>query len=150
MTGWRIGWMVVPEGLVRTFERLAQNLYISAPAIAQAAALAAFEATDELEANREVYRANHDLLLAELPGLGLGDIVPADGAFYLYIDIGRFTADSLEFAKAMLAETGIAATPGVDFDAARGRRYLRLSYSGTTANMEAAVERLARWPRLKG
>jgi aspartate/methionine/tyrosine aminotransferase len=150
MTGWRIGWMVVPEGLVRTFERLAQNLYISAPAIAQAAALAAFEATDELEANREVYRANHDLLLAELPGLGLGDIVPADGAFYLYIDIGRFTADSLEFAKAMLAETGIAATPGVDFDAARGRRYLRLSYSGRTADMEKAVERLARWPRLKG
>ena len=150
MTGWRIGWMIVPEGLVRTFERLAQNLYISAPAIAQAAALAAFEATDELEANREVYRANHDLLLAELPRLGLGDIVPADGAFYLYIDVGHLTSDSLEFAKAMLAETGIAATPGVDFDEARGRRYLRLSYSGTTADVESALERLGRWPRLKG
>jgi aspartate/methionine/tyrosine aminotransferase len=150
MTGWRIGWMVVPEGLVRTFERLAQNLYISAPAISQAAALAAFEATEELEANRQVYRANHDLLLAELPRLGLGDIVPADGAFYLYIDVGRLTSDSLEFAKAMLAETGIAATPGVDFDDARGRRYLRLSYSGTTADVENALERLRRWPRLAG
>jgi aspartate/methionine/tyrosine aminotransferase len=150
MTGWRIGWMVVPEGLVRTFERLAQNLYISAPAISQSAALAAFEATEELEANRQVYRANHDLLLAELPRLGLGDIVPADGAFYLYIDVGRLTSDSLEFAKAMLAETGIAATPGVDFDDARGRRYLRLSYSGTTADVENALERLRRWPRLAG
>jgi aspartate/methionine/tyrosine aminotransferase len=150
MTGWRIGWMVVPEALVRTFERLAQNLYISAPAISQAAALAAFDATEELEANRAVYRANHDLLLAELPKLGLSEIVPADGAFYLYIDIGRFTGDSLAFAQAMLAETGIAATPGVDFDEARGRRFLRLSYSGTTADMEAALERLSRWLRLKG
>ncbi|HXF53600.1 MAG TPA: aminotransferase class I/II-fold pyridoxal phosphate-dependent enzyme [Hyphomicrobiaceae bacterium] len=150
MTGWRIGWMVVPQALVRTIERLAQNLYISAPAIAQVAALAALDATEELEANRQVYRANHDLLLKELPQLGMGEIVPADGAFYLYIDIGRFTDDSLAFAKAMLAETGIAATPGVDFDANRGRRFLRLSYSGTTADMEAAVERLARWPRLKG
>jgi aspartate/methionine/tyrosine aminotransferase len=150
MTGWRIGWMVVPDALVRTCERLAQNLYISAPAISQAAALAAFDATEELEANRAVYRANHDLLLAELPKLGLSEIVPADGAFYLYIDIGRFTGDSLDFAKAMLAETGIAATPGVDFDEARGRRFLRLSYSGTTADMEAALERLSRWPRLRG
>jgi aspartate/methionine/tyrosine aminotransferase len=149
MTGWRVGWMVVPDALVRTFERLAQNLYISAPAISQAAALAAFDGTQELEANRAVYRANHDLLLAELPRLGLSEIVPADGAFYLYIDVGRFTADSLSFAKAMLAETGIAATPGVDFDAARGRHFLRLSYSATTADMEIAIERLSRWPRLR-
>jgi aspartate/methionine/tyrosine aminotransferase len=142
--------MVVPDALVRTFERLAQNLYISAPAISQAAALAAFDATEELEANRAAYRANHDLLLSELPKLGLSEIVPADGAFYLYIDIGRFTSDSLAFAKVMLAETGIAATPGVDFDEARGRHFLRLSYSGTTAEMEAALERLSRWPRLRG
>jgi aspartate/methionine/tyrosine aminotransferase len=150
MTGWRVGWMVVPDGLVRTFERLAQNLYISAPGVAQVAALAAFDARDELEANREVYRANHDLLLAELPKLGLSQIVPADGAFYLYIDVGRFTSDSLQFAKAMLAEAGVAVTPGVDFDEARGRHFLRLSYSGTTADMELGLERLARWPRLKG
>jgi aspartate/methionine/tyrosine aminotransferase len=150
MTGWRIGWMVVPEGLVRTFERLAQNLYISAPAVAQVAALAAFDGMEELEANREVYRANRGLLLAELPRAGLSEIVPADGAFYLYIDIGRYTSDSLAFAQAMLAEIGVAATPGVDFDETRGRRFLRLSYSGTTADMEEAVRRIKGWARLRG
>ncbi len=149
MTGWRIGWMVVPPGLVRTIERLAQNLYICAPAIAQAAALAAFDATEELEANRAIYRANRDLLLAELPKAGLTEIVPADGAFYLYVDVSRFTDDARAFTQAMLDETGIAATPGVDFDDARGARFVRFSYSGKTESMAEAARRLAQWSRLQ-
>ena len=150
MTGWRVGWMVVPPRLVRTMERLAQNLYISPPAVAQVAALGAFDGIEELEANRRVYMANRDLLLGELPKAGLSKIVPADGAFYLYVDVGDYTEDSLAFAKAMLEETGVAATPGVDFDEARGRRFMRFSYSGTTADMAEAAERLQAWTRLKG
>ena len=149
MTGWRVGWMVVPEGLVRTVERLAQNLYIAPPTISQVAALGAFDGLDELAANKRVYQANRDLLLAELPKAGLTKIVPADGAFYLYADVGDFTADSLAFAKLMLEETGVAATPGVDFDEARGRRYLRFSYAGSTAAMAEAAGRLKRWGRLQ-
>jgi aspartate/methionine/tyrosine aminotransferase len=148
MTGWRVGWMVVPDGLVRTVERLAQNLYISPPAVSQAAALGAFDGLEELEANRRVYAANRDLLLAELPKAGLDRIVPADGAFYLYIDIGAHTSDSLAFARSMLDETGVAVTPGVDFDEARGRRFIRLSYAGSTADMAEAAARLKRWSRL--
>lgn len=150
MTGWRVGWMVVPPHLVRTMERLAQNLYISPPAVAQVAALGAFDGIEELEANARVYAANRDLLLRELPKAGLSKIVPADGAFYLYVDVGDYTDDSLAFSKAMLEETGVAATPGVDFDAARGRRFVRFSYSGTTADMAEAAERLQGWARLRG
>ena len=145
MTGWRIGWMVVPERLVRPIERLAQNLYISPPTIAQVAALGAFDGLDELEANKRVYAANRDLLLTELPKAGLDRLVPADGAFYLYADVSRFTGDSLAFARRMLAEIGVAATPGVDFDTARGRHYLRFSYSGATAEMAEAARRIAGW-----
>ena len=147
MTGWRIGWMVVPERLVRPIERLAQNLYISPPAIAQVAALAAFDGMDELEANREVYAANRELLLNELPKAGFTSIVPADGAFYLYADISHLTDDSLAFARRMLDETGVATTPGLDFDDGRGARFLRFSYAGTTAGMADAVRRLQAWRR---
>ncbi|MFM9939650.1 MAG: pyridoxal phosphate-dependent aminotransferase [Hyphomicrobiaceae bacterium] len=150
MTGWRVGWMVVPEGMVRVVERLAQNLYISPPAVAQVAALGAFDGMDELAANKRVYAANRDLLLAELPRLGLSKIVPADGAFYLYADVGDYTDDSLAFAKLMLEETAVAATPGVDFDEARGRRFIRFSYAGATEQMAEAVARLQRWGRLQG
>jgi len=149
MTGWRIGWMVVPERLIRPIERLAQNLYISPPAIAQVAAIGAFDGIDELEANRRVYAANRELLLAELPKAGFDKIVPADGAFYLYADVSRFTSDSLAFAKLMLDETGVAATPGVDFDSERGTRFLRFSYAGTTADMAEAAERLKQWGLLQ-
>ncbi len=149
MTGWRVGWMVVPEGLVRTVERLAQNLYISPPAVSQVAALGAFDGLDELEANKRVYAANRALLLAELPKAGLGEIVPADGAFYLYIDVSRFTDDSLAFAKLMLDEAGVAATPGVDFDEERGRRFIRFSYAGSTEQMAEAARRLQGWGRLQ-
>jgi aspartate/methionine/tyrosine aminotransferase len=149
MTGWRVGWMVVPPGLVRTVERLAQNLYISPPAVSQVAALGAFDGLDELEANKRVYAANRELLLRELPKAGLDRLVPADGAFYLYADVSRFTDDSLAFAKLMLDEAGVAATPGVDFDEGRGRRFVRFSYAGATERMGEAARRLQRWGRLQ-
>lgn len=145
MTGWRIGWMVVPERLVRPIERLAQNLYISAPALSQAAALAAFDCTAELEANKAVYARNREILTLALPRLGLERVLPMDGAFYAYVDVADFTNDSSEFAARMLHEAGIAATPGLDFDAEQGRRYLRLSFAGPTADIEEAVARLEGW-----
>jgi aspartate/methionine/tyrosine aminotransferase len=148
MTGWRIGWLIVPPGMVRPIERLAQNLYISPPTIAQIAALGAFDGLDELEANKRVYANNRALLLDELPKAGLQRIVPADGAFYLYVDVGDFTGDSHAFTKEMLAQIGVAATPGVDFDAERGSRYVRFCYAGTTADMAEAARRIRGWSRL--
>ncbi len=145
MTGWRVGWMVVPEDLVRTIERLAQNLYISPAAISQVGALAAFDATEELEANKAVYAANRDLLLMELPRAGLSRLAPADGAFYLYADVSHLTDDSRAFARRMLEETGVAATPGIDFDPARGAQFLRFSYAGSTEAMAEAAKRLRQW-----
>lgn len=148
MTGWRVGWLVVPEGLVRPIERLAQNLYISPPTIAQVAAIGAFDGSEELEANKAVYAANRALLLDEFAKAGLERIVPADGAFYLYVDISDFAADSVAFTREMLQETGVAATPGVDFDAERGNRFVRFCYAGTTADMAEAARRLKAWGRL--
>ena len=116
--------------------------------MSQVAALASFDGTDELEANKRVYAANRALLLEELPKAGLDRIVPADGAFYLYVDVGAFTTDSVAFTREMLADLGIAATPGVDFDAERGGRYVRFCYAGTTADMAEAARRLQGWSRL--
>ena len=147
MTGWRIGWMVLPEDLVRPVECLAQNLFISAPHIAQIAAEAAFDCTEELEANKAVYGRNRAALLAGLPAAGFDRLAAADGAFYLWADIGHLTNDSLAFAARMLAEAGIAATPGVDFDRERGNRFLRFSYCGPEATMAEAPERLRHWLR---
>jgi aspartate/methionine/tyrosine aminotransferase len=145
MTGWRIGWMVVPPDLVRPIERLAQNLYISPPAIAQAAALGAFDAGDELEANRLAYAANRQLLLDELPKAGFSNFAPPDGAFYLYCDVSDITEDAAAFAGTLLAEAGVAVTPGIDFDAERGNRFLRFSYARTNADMAEAARRLIVW-----
>ncbi|MGI9383681.1 MAG: pyridoxal phosphate-dependent aminotransferase [Methyloligellaceae bacterium] len=145
MTGWRIGWMVVPDGLVRTIERLAQNLYISPPTLSQHAAIAAFDARDDLEAIKAVYAENRDLLLEALPKAGLTEILPADGAFYLYADVTRFTNDSAAFARRMLNDIGVAVTPGIDFDAERGNRYIRFSYAGRTEEMAEAARRLRSW-----
>lgn len=145
MTGWRVGWIVAPVDLVRTLERLAQNLYISPAAVSQVAALAAFEATEELEANKAVYAANRALLLEELRHAGFRRIAPADGAFYLYADISDLTADSVDFARRMLEEAGVAATPGIDFDPARGHEFIRFSYAGSAKAMAEAAKRLRAW-----
>ena len=149
MTGWRIGWLVVPEALVRPLERLAQNLYISPPAISQHAALGAFDAIDELEAIKAVYAENRALLLNELPDAGLPTLLPADGAFYLYADVSHLTDDSAAFATSMLAEIGVAITPGIDFDPERGRDYVRLSYAGPHQAMAEAVSRIRNWIRTR-
>jgi aspartate/methionine/tyrosine aminotransferase len=145
MTGWRVGWMVVPDALTETVERLAQNLFICPPHIAQVAALAAMDAEDELEANVAVYRANRDLLLNELPRAGFSCFAPCDGAFYLYADVSGMTDDSVDFCRRMLAEAGVAATPGVDFDPVRGRREVRFSFAGPTAAMAEGARRLRAW-----
>jgi aspartate/methionine/tyrosine aminotransferase len=147
MTGWRVGWMVLPEALVRAIERLAQNLYISPPTISQIAAAAAFDAEEELEANKAVYIRNRELLLDALPGLRLSRLLPADGAFYIYADVSDWTDDSHALATRLLKEAGVAVTPGVDFDAAHGRQYWRLSYAGSTESMAEAVKRIGAWRR---
>jgi aspartate/methionine/tyrosine aminotransferase len=150
MTGWRVGWMVVPRGLLRTIERLAQNLFISPPAVAQVAALGAFDGLAELEGNRACYAANRELLLRELPRAGLRSLAPADGAFYIYADVSSLTDDSRALAARLLAETGIAVTPGVDFDEARGHRFLRFSYAGAPADIAEAARRLVEWSKARG
>jgi aspartate/methionine/tyrosine aminotransferase len=148
MTGWRIGWMVVPHALVRAVERLQQNLAISVPTLSQIAAEAAFDGRDELEAIKHGYEDNRRFLVEALPGAGLSSFLPVDGAFYLYADISRFSDDSYAFAKRMLEEAGVAATPGVDFDPVRGRQFLRLCYAGSRDDMHEAVVRIGGW--LKG
>jgi aspartate/methionine/tyrosine aminotransferase len=145
MTGWRIGWMVVPPPLVRAVERLQQNLAISVPTLAQIAAEAAFDGHAELENVRRTYEENRRILLDGLPRAGLDSFLPADGAFYLYADVSRFSTDSLAFATRMLEEAGVAATPGVDFDPQRGNNFLRLCYAGAAADMHEAVERIGTW-----
>ncbi len=147
MTGWRIGWMVVPQRLVRPIERLAQNLYISAPYLSQAGALAAFEATEELEAVRAGYARNRAILLEGFPGIGLGKVHPADGAFYIYSDVSDLTDDAAAFCKRMLAETGVAATPGLDFDPVEGNRHVRFSFAGSEEDCRQTVARLTAWLR---
>jgi aspartate/methionine/tyrosine aminotransferase len=147
MTGWRIGWIVVPERLVRPVERLAQNLYISPPTLSQVAALAAFDAAEELETVRASYARNRALLLEELPRIGIAEMHPVDGAFYVYADVARFTNDSIAFCRRMLDEAGVAATPGVDFDPTEGAHHLRLSFAGSEEECREAVRRLGAWLR---
>jgi aspartate/methionine/tyrosine aminotransferase len=148
MTGWRIGWMVVPPSLLRTVERLQQNLAISVPTFSQIAAQVAFDGRDELENIKHGYEENRRILLDGLPQAGLDSFLPVDGAFYLYVDTSRFSDDSFDFAKRMLEQAGVAATPGVDFDPIRGRNFLRLCYAGSHDDMREAVKRIGAW--LKG
>jgi len=145
MTGWRLGWTVLPEEMVRPVERLAQNMFISPSALAQHAAIAAFDCREELERNVARYAANRELLLAELPKAGFDRLAPADGAFYLYADVRRMTNDSEAFCRAMLSETGVAATPGMDFDPVDGRAFVRFSFCGATEQMAEAARRLRKW-----
>jgi aspartate/methionine/tyrosine aminotransferase len=145
MTGWRIGWMVVPEALVRPIERLQQNLSISVPTLAQIAAQAAFDGAAEMEQVKAEYAVNRRMLLEGLPSAGLDRFLPADGAFYLYADVSQFSTDSLDFAKRMLDEAGVAATPGIDFDPVNGARFIRFSYAGASAEIREAIARIANW-----
>ena len=147
MTGWRIGWMVVPESHIRTVERLAQNMFICAPHASQVAALAAMDCDDELQANLSVYSANRALLLDGLPGAGLSRFAPPDGAFYVYADVANLTGDSRALASDILARAGVAVTPGLDFDPVRGAKTLRLSYARATADIAEGLERLAEYLR---
>jgi aspartate/methionine/tyrosine aminotransferase len=149
MTGWRIGWMVAPEPLVRPIERLQQNFAISVPTLAQVAAEAAFEGRAEMEAIKHGYEENRRILVEGLPKAGLDRFLPADGAFYLYADVSRFTDDSQDFAKRMLAEAHVAATSGIDFDPIDGRHFVRFCYAGSRDDAQAAVERIGRWLRGK-
>ncbi|MBL9056714.1 MAG: aminotransferase class I/II-fold pyridoxal phosphate-dependent enzyme [Rhodobacteraceae bacterium] len=142
MTGWRIGWMVVPEDHIRTVERLAQNLFICPPHASQVAALAALDCVDELEANRATYAENRRLMLEGLPAAGFTRIAPPDGAFYIYADISDLTDNSLAFAEEILHEAGVAVTPGLDFDPRRGAHWLRFSYAGATADIVEGLARL--------
>jgi aspartate/methionine/tyrosine aminotransferase len=145
MTGWRVGWMVAPEPLVRPIERLQQNLAISVPTLSQIAAEAAFEGREEMEEVKRGYQENRRILIEGLPRAGLTEFLPADGAFYLYADVSEFTSDSLEFAKQMLEKAHVAATPGVDFDPVHGHRFIRFSYARSAEDMREAVARIALW-----
>jgi aspartate/methionine/tyrosine aminotransferase len=147
MTGWRVGWMLVPEPMVRPIERLQQNLAISVPTLSQIAAEAAFDGIDEMEAVKRGYQENRNILIAGLPQAGLDTFLPADGAFYLYADVSKFTSDSLDFAKLMLEQAHVAATPGIDFDPVHGRAFVRFSYARSALDMHEAVARITRWLR---
>ncbi len=150
MTGWRVGWMVVPEDHIRTVERLAQNLFICAPHVAQVAALAALTCVDELEANRTTYAENRRLMLEGLPKAGFTRIAPPDGAFYIYADVSDLTTDSLAFSAELLREAGVAVTPGLDFDPIRGARTLRFSYARATADIVEGLRRLQEYMGQRG
>ncbi|MGB0552224.1 MAG: pyridoxal phosphate-dependent aminotransferase [Alphaproteobacteria bacterium] len=145
MTGWRLGWMVIPEDLMRAVECLAQNLFISAPTLSQIGGVAAFDCEDELSANISKYRANRDLLLEQLPKAGFDRLAPVDGAFYIYADVVELTNDSLSFCRRILNETGVAIASGVDFDPDRGHRYVRFSFAESAEQVVGAAEALIDW-----
>jgi aspartate/methionine/tyrosine aminotransferase len=153
MTGWRVGWMTMPEALIRPVERLQQNLAISVPTLSQVAAAAAFDGRAEMEAVKHGYEVNRRLLVDGLPGLagppraGFDHFPPPDGAFYIYADVSRFCDDSFAFAGRMLEEAGVAVAPGVDFDPVDGHRFIRFCYAGTTAEVSEALERIGAWLR---
>jgi aspartate/methionine/tyrosine aminotransferase len=145
MTGWRLGWMVVPESKIRQVECLAQNLYIAPPSVSQHAALAAFDATEELERNLARYAVNRALLLDAFPRLGLAVPASPDGAFYIYARLPDGWPDSTVIAHRWLQETGVAVTPGIDFDTVDGHRFVRFGYAGATEEIAAALVRLENW-----
>ena len=145
MTGWRIGWLVLPRALAPTIERLAQSFAISAPTVSQVAAEAAFDGVEELEAVKASYARSRAMLAQELPRIGLGEYSPVDGAFYVYVDVSRLTNDSTQFCRRMLHEAGVAATPGVDFDRERGAQHVRFSFAGAESDVREGLARLGAW-----
>ena len=150
MTGWRVGWMVVPENHIRQVERLAQNMFICAPHASQVVALAAMECREELTAYQAVYQKNRRLMIEGLPKAGFDRIAPPDGAFYIYADISHLTSDSLSFAREILQEAGVAVTPGLDFDTQRGAGSLRFSYAGNSEDIQEGLHRLKQFMQKKG
>ena len=145
MTGWRVGWMVVPEDHVRRIERLSQNLFICAPHAAQVAALAAMDCDTELQAHLHTYAQNRKVLIEGLPKAGFSNFAPPDGAFYIYADVSDMTDDSRTLAAEILQDAGVAVTPGLDFDPVRGHTTLRFSYARSTDDMIEGVARLQKW-----
>jgi aspartate/methionine/tyrosine aminotransferase len=145
MTGWRLGWLVLPPDLMRPVECLAQNLFISPPTVSQWAGVHVFDCIPDLAANVARYARNREVLLRHLPGLGFDRLAPADGAFYIYADVSKLTDDAEVFCRRMLNEAGVAATPGADFDPINGRRFVRFSFAGWTGDMEEACARLKTW-----
>ncbi len=150
MTGWRVGWMVVPKDQTRVVERIAQNMFICAPHASQVAALAAMDCQDELEGNMQVYRANRALMLDGLPKAGFSQIAPPDGAFYVYADVSQITDDSRALAAEILDQAGVAVTPGLDFDPVRGHQTLRFSYARSTQDIQEGLARLTKFMQAKG
>jgi len=147
MTGWRLGWMVLPEELLRPVECLAQNFFLSPPTLSQVAALEAFAAAEELDGHVARYARNRARILEALPGMGIRRWGPADGAFYLYVDVSDFSGNSEEFCRRMLEESGVATTPGTDFDPEEGNRYLRISFAGREDEIAEAMEAMGEWLR---
>jgi aspartate/methionine/tyrosine aminotransferase len=145
MTGWRLGWLLVPDELLDSVDRLASNFALCPPTLAQHAAVHAFDAYADLDANVARYRTNRDLLLERLPAIGLDRLAPADGAFYIYADVSRWTSDALAWGARLLDETGVAVAPGVDFDPVDGGRFIRMSFAGDTAEIAEAVDVLGDW-----
>ena len=142
MTGWRLGWIVVPNKHIRQFERLAQNMFICAPHISQIAALGALDAHHELNQNVQTYKTNRAILAEQLPKLGLANFAPPDGAFYFYVDVSEYTDNSVNFANEILEEVNVAVTPGIDFDPDRGLKTIRLSYACSTPDLKEGLKRL--------
>ena len=150
MTGWRLGWMLVPPDLARSVDCLAQNFYISPPTLSQLAAIPAFACRDELDCHVARYRVNRDILIDALAAAGLRRLAPADGAFYLYLDVSSLTDDSEAFCQNLLAATGVAITPGRDFDPVHGGAWVRLSFAGSTEHIVEAARRLSGWLKRGG
>lgn len=145
MAGWRLGWLVVPPEVVTAARARMSNLFLTPSVLAQHAGLIAMDETAELEGHLRTYARNRELLLAALPRLGLSEIAPPDGAFYIYADIGHLTNDSLAFCRQLLRDTGVATAPGVDFDPVDGHRHFRMSFAVSTPRIEQAIERMAEW-----
>ncbi len=150
MTGWRVGWMIVPEDHIRHVERIAQNMFICAPHAAQIAALAAMDAHEELQSNLSVYSENRDMMIAGLHEAGFTKSAPPDGAFYVYTDVSDFTSDSVAFAADILEHAGVAVTPGLDFDPIRGHQTVRFSYARSTQDIAEGLRRLKSFMQARG
>ena len=150
MTGWRVGWMVVPENHIRVVERLAQNLFICSPHVSQVAALEALSCEDELLHNLDIYRENRQIINDELLNVGLDNFAPPDGAFYFYVDISKHSSDSLSFCSDILEEVGVAITPGVDFDPERGKTTIRISYARSTEEITEGMKRISQFMKKRG